>query len=45
VLAQLYVSNFIYIRASLDKKLKKFKETGKVTPSSVASTAASNVEE
>ena len=29
-LAQFYVSNFIYISASLEKKLKRFKDTGKV---------------
>jgi hypothetical protein len=41
-LAQLYVSNFVYIRASLDKKMKKFKETGKVTPSTVVSSSSSS---
>eukprot|EP00520_Triparma_pacifica_P018637 CAMPEP_0118637278 /NCGR_PEP_ID=MMETSP0785-20121206/3068_1 /TAXON_ID=91992 /ORGANISM="Bolidomonas pacifica, Strain CCMP 1866" /LENGTH=342 /DNA_ID=CAMNT_0006528455 /DNA_START=1034 /DNA_END=2059 /DNA_ORIENTATION=+ len=29
-LAQLYVSNIVYIRATLEKKLAKFKDTGKV---------------
>ena len=41
-LAQLYVSNFVYIRASLDKKLKKFRETGKVTPSTTVSSSSTS---
>mmetsp|Transcript_1948 Transcript_1948/g.3907 ORF Transcript_1948/g.3907 Transcript_1948/m.3907 type:complete len:387 (+) Transcript_1948:38-1198(+) len=42
ILAQLYVSNLIYIRASLDKKLKKFRETGKVTPSTTVSSSSTS---
>jgi hypothetical protein len=41
-LAQLYISNIIYIRATLEKKLKKFKETGKVTPTTIASSSSTS---
>ena len=50
LLAQLFVSNVIYIRGTLEKKLSKFKKTGQVTPtttmqsSSASSTNASEAQ-
>mmetsp|Transcript_8638 Transcript_8638/g.15683 ORF Transcript_8638/g.15683 Transcript_8638/m.15683 type:complete len:357 (-) Transcript_8638:51-1121(-) len=41
-LAQLYVCNIIYIRATLEKKLVKFRETGKVTPTTVVSSSSAS---
>ncbi|GMI41519.1 hypothetical protein TeGR_g1041 [Tetraparma gracilis] len=40
LLGQVTLTNLIYIRHTLDKKLQKFKETGKVAPSTVVSSSS-----